>query len=69
MTASKKGLFREQLLAKETQETLNAVERKRAKTEHMEIVLNGLRKASAGAEIRAAANGILTKKGKGKGTK
>ena len=44
-------------LEKETQEEI-LMERKRAKTENIEIVLNGPRKASVCEEIRAASSTI-----------
>ena len=62
--AMKTGLFKEQRLGKETQEEI-LLEKKHAKTETLEIVLIGPRKASVREEIRAASNTLIKTKGKG----
>ena len=57
MPATRAGFFKEQRHAKETQEeTPEPMGKLQAKTEHMDIVLNGPRKASVREEIRAASS-------------
>ena len=55
LSTVKTGLHKGQ---QHTQEILKARVRKRAKTENMEIVLNGHRKASVREDIRAASSTI-----------
>ena len=67
MPAVKTSLFKWQQLGNDTQEeVLKAMERKRTKTEHMEIVLKGPRKACGREKMCAASNTISTRKIKGK---
>ena len=63
MPEAKTGLLKEWQHAKEIpEEILKAMERIQAKTENMEIVPNGLRKASVREETRAPSCTIQTKK-------
>ena len=65
MPATNTGLFKAQKSGKGTREgILKAMEKKRAKTEQMKTVLNGLQKAGVRDEIRAASRTISLNKRK-----